>query len=83
MGEVPSAPVAPANDIHITPCKQRIRKNSHPLNNWPVLKRNILKLLERRHWRENNHSMVKRNDNFPEQTVTAGQTGKKEEDGIK
>lgn len=62
-GRGQSAPIAPANNIHITPCKQKIKRNS-PLNNWPVLKRNILKLLERRHRGENNHSLVKKNDNF-------------------
>lgn len=65
------------------PCKQRIKRNSHPFNNWPVLKRSILKLLKRRYWAENNHSIVKKNDYFSEQTVTAGQTGKREKDGIK
>lgn len=61
-GEVQSAPVAPANNINITPCKQRIKTNFYPLYG-PGLKRNILKLLERGHQGESNHSMIKKNVN--------------------
>lgn len=63
-GEVQAAPVAPANNINITPCKQRIKRNFHPLNNCAGLKRNILNLLERGRWGESNHSLVKKNVNF-------------------
>lgn len=77
-----SAPVAP-NNINITPCKQGIKRNFHPLNNCAGLKRNIWKLLERGHEGESNPNWIKKNVNYSsEQTVAVGQAGKKEKEGI-
>lgn len=61
--EVQSAPVAP-NNINITLCEQRIKRNFHPLNNCAGLKRNIWKLLERGHQGESKPSRIKKNVNF-------------------